>query len=224
MKKLVISSLLCFTTFNFAQVNLNKVAQSTMNFLLVGTSARASSLGDAYSVLGNGSESMFYNPAGLSDITKEFEVSLNVTQWIADINYLSGSAAWNLGNYGVVGINLLTVDYGTINGTSLINPGEQTLFPLGYKDDGEVGNVGAYAVGVSYAKAISEQFAVGGNVKIAAQNLGENLLDAGIVKKNNAVKLVFDAGVKYKTGFKSFVFGMVIRNFASNIKREEIDE
>jgi len=133
-------------------------------------------------------------------------------------------AAWNLGNYGVVGINLLTVDYGTINGTSLINPGEQSLYPLGYKDDGKVGNVGAYSFGVAYAKAISYQFAIGGNIKLAAQNLGESLLDAGTLKKNNATKLVFDAGIKYKTGFKSFAFGMAIRNFSSNIKREEIDE
>ncbi|MDP3682429.1 MAG: PorV/PorQ family protein, partial [Ignavibacteria bacterium] len=98
------------------------------------------------------------------------------------------------------------------------------LYPLGYKDNGKVGNVGAYTFGVAYAKAISTQFAIGGNVKLAAQNLGENLDVVGSAKQNNAAKLVFDAGVKYKTGFKSFAFGMSIRNFASNIKREEISE
>ena len=78
MKKLLMISLLSFTAINFAQVSLNKIAQSTMNFLSVGTSARASSMGEAYSVLGNGAESMFYNPAGLSEISKEFDVSLNI--------------------------------------------------------------------------------------------------------------------------------------------------
>ncbi|MDP3683944.1 MAG: PorV/PorQ family protein, partial [Ignavibacteria bacterium] len=199
MKKAFILSFLLFTTINLAQINLNKVAQSTMNFLLVGTSPRASAIGEAYTVLGNNSECMFYNPAGLTDIQKEFDVSLNMTTWIADINYLSGSAAWNLGNYGVVGINLLTVDYGTINGTSLILDGDQSIYPLGYRDDGELGNVGAYAFGVAYAKAISTQFSIGGNVKLAAQNLGENLDVVGSSKQNNATKLVFDAGVKYKT-------------------------
>lgn len=224
MRKAFTLSFLLFTTISFTQVNLNKVAQSTMNFLLVGTSPRASAIGEAFTVLGNNSECMFYNPAGLTDIQKEFDVSLNMTTWIADINYLSGSAAWNLGNYGVVGINLLTVDYGTINGTSLILDGDQSIYPLGYRDDGELGNVGAYAFGVAYAKAISTQFSIGGNMKLASQSLGKNYLGAETAKENNATKLVFDAGVKYKTGFKSFAFGMTIRNFASNIKREEISE
>ena len=205
----------------FSQVDLTKTGQSTMNFLLVGTSSRACALGEAYTALGRGSESMFYNPAGLTGINKEFDINVNYTQWIADINYLSGSIAWNLGTYGVVGLNLLTVDYGTINGTSLIYESEIELYPLGYKDNGPVSNVGAYAIGLSYAKAVSEEFSIGVNLKLAGQNLGQSLLSGGL-KDNNATKLVFDAGVKYNTGFKGFVFGMSIRNFSSNIKREEI--
>ena len=206
-----------------SQVDLNKTAQSTMNFLSVGTSSRASALGEAFTAIGSGSESMFYNPSGLTNVTKDFDITLNYTNWIADIKYISGGVAWNLGAYGVVGFNMLTVNYGVINGTSLIGPDESDLYPLGYKDNGELSNVGAYAVGLSYAKAISEEFSIGGNIKIAGQNLGES--DFGsTVKENNATKLVFDAGVSYSTGFKGFIFGMSIRNFSTNIKREEIEE
>jgi hypothetical protein len=45
-----------------------------------------------------------------------------------------------------------------------------------------------------------------------------------VIRKNNAVKLVFDAGVKYFTEWNHFSFGMAIRNFASNIRREQQDE
>lgn len=227
MKKLeILITLFLFiviTGFVYPQVDLNKTAQSTMNFLLVGTSPRASALGEAFTALGSGSESMFYNPAGLTTISKDFDISLNFTNWIADIDYLSGAAAWNLGTYGVVGVNLLTVDYGIINGTSLVSPGESGNYPLGYKDNGNINNVGAFSVGLSYAKAISDAFSIGGNIKMVGQNLGENNFQ-GSIKKNNASKLVFDAGVKYITGFKGFVFGMSIRNFSTSIKREEIDE
>jgi hypothetical protein len=208
----------------FAQIGLKKVAQSTMNFLLISTSPRACALGDAYYSTGVASEAMFYNPAAMAEITKDFDVTMNVTNWIADIRYLSGGVAWNLGNYGSVGLNIVSVDYGTINGTSLINLSEQSLYPLGYKDNGTLNNVGALAVGVSYAKAINSQFYIGGNIKIASQSLGENQFTNGESKQNDATKLVFDAGVKYYTGFRSFRFGMAIRNFASNIKREEVDE
>lgn len=212
-----------FTVTAYSQVDLNKTAQSTMNFLLVGTSSHASSLGEAFTAVGSGSESMFYNPSGLTTMKKEFDISLNYTGWIADIKYLSGGIAWNLNSYGVVGLNILTVDYGIINGTSLIAPSEGDLYPLGYKDNGELANVSAYAVGLSYAKAISEEFSIGGNIKLAGQNLGVS--DFGVsTKENNATNLVFDAGVRYATGFKGFVFGMSIRNFSTNIKREEIEE
>lgn len=216
-------SLIFSSQVSFSQIGLNKTAQSTMNFLLVGTSPRACALGEAFTAIGSGSESMFYNPSGLTTMDREFDIILNYTKWIADINYLSGAAAWNLGVYGVVGINLLTVNYGDIKGTSLVSPSESTNYPLGYKDNGNLSNVGAYSVGLSYAKAISEAFSIGGNIKLAGQNLGES--DFGITsKKNNAAKLVFDAGVRYATGFKGFTFGMSIRNFSTSIKREEIDE
>lgn len=206
-----------------SQVDLNKTAQSTMNFLLVGPSARAAALGEAFTAAGSGSEAMFYNPSGLADMRREFDVNLNYTKWVADILYLSAGVAWNLDIIGVVGVNFLTVDYGVINGTSLVYPSESQFYPLGYKETGEVGNVGAYAVGLSYARAISEAFSIGGNIKIAGQNLGKNYFGTS-EKENNATKLVFDAGVKYKTDFKDFTFGMSIRNFSTNIKREEIDE
>lgn len=206
-----------------AQVNLNKVAQSTMNFLLVGTSPKASAMGEAFTSYGSGIEGMFYNPAGIAEINREFSVAVNYTGWIADINYLSGGAAWNLDNLGVVGVNLLTVDYGTIIGTSLISVAESNLYPLGYKDNGPLSNIGAYAFGVTYAKSISQEFSAGGSVRIAGQSLGQSKLESSI-KENDASKIVFDLGVKYKTAVKGFAFGMSIRNFASNIKREEIEE
>lgn len=224
-RNIVLTSLLIILSISFIypQVGLNKLAQSTMNFLLVGTSPKAAAMGEAYTSLGTGVEGMFYNPAGMADMTSTFNVGVNYTGWIADINYLSGGAAWNLGNIGVIGVNLLTVDYGHINGTSLLGAGESDLYPLGYIDNGKVSNVGAYSIGITYAKSISEQFAFGTTVRIAGQNLGQSLLETGN-KDNNASKLVFDLGVKYKTFFNGFAFGMSIRNFASNIKREEIDE
>ncbi len=216
-----------FGVNGFAQVGLNKLAQSTMNFQLVSLSPRASGMGDAYYAVGTGAESIFYNPAGLTESDKTFNIVIEYTQWIADINYLAGAASWNLGNYGTVGVSLLSVNYGTINGTSL-DP--NTGSALGYIDNGTLNNVNAYSFGLSYAKAISNQFSIGGNIRIAGQNLGSNNFynstsggyNGSI--NNNATALVFDAGVKYYTGYKSFRFGMAIRNFSSDIKREAIYE
>ncbi len=222
---IVIIIVLSFVGKSYGQVGLNKLAQSTMNFLLVSTSAKSSAMGDAFFTLGTGAESMFYNPAGLVESSKTFDITLNYTQWIADIKYLSGGVSYNMGNLGSVGVSFLTVDYGTINATrldpSLISGSGNVV---GYIDDGALSNVGAYSVGLSYAKAISTKFLIGGTAHIAGQNLGQNVFDDGSIHKNNAVKVAFDAGVKYYTGWKNFAFGMAIRNFSSNIRREREDE
>ncbi len=200
-----------------AQIGLNKVAQSTMNFQLVGISPVASAMGDAYYAVGTGADAIFYNPAAMAEMTNTYNVTLDYTQWIADINYYAGAIAWNMKNYGAVGLSVLSVDYGTINGTS--------LNPLGgYIDNGPVSNVGAYSIGLTYAKHVNTQFLVGGNVRLVGQNLGDNTFYDGTTTKNTATKIAFDLGVKYITLFNDFRFGMAIRNFSSDITREVIAE
>jgi len=207
-----------------AQVALDKVAQSTMNFLLVGLSPKASGMGDAGMALSSGAEASLHNPAGIAKMHQRFNVAVSMTQWIAGIDYLAGSLAWNLKQYGAIGIQALSVDYGTIHGTSLIHPSELAVYPHGYRDTGEVNQVGAYSLGITYGKALSSQFNLGGSVRLVGQNLGENTFYSGEVRKNTATRLVFDAGVHYQTGYHHFCFGMAIRNFSSNLKREEISE
>ena len=213
-KQLLISILLAVTASGtvFGQVNLSKVGQSTMNFLLVSTSPIASGMGEAYTAVCQGADAVFYNPAAMAEMYSKFSVSLDYTQWIADINYYSGAIAWNLKNYGAVGLSFLSVDYGTIYGTS-INP------LGGYIDNGPVPNVGAYSVGLTYAKYINTQFLFGGSVRFVGQNLGENTFYNGVSMKNDATKLAFDLGVKYYTLFNDFRFGMSFRNFSSDITR-----
>jgi hypothetical protein len=201
-----------------AQVIVDKVAQSTMDFQLVSVSPVASALGEAYCAVGTGADAIFYNPAAMAEIgDRTFNVSIDYTQWIADINYYAGAVAWNLKNYGAIGLSFLSVDYGTINGTS-INPFG------GYIDNGPISNVGAYSIGLTYAKYINTQFLFGGNVRLVGQNLGKNTFYDGTTITNNATKLAIDLGVKYYTAFNDFRFGMTIRNFSSDITRELIAE
>lgn len=206
-----------------AQVGLDKVGQSAMNFQLVTLSPRASALGDAVFAISTGADAIFSNPAGLSEMKKERDLSLMYTAWIADIQYMAGAFAWNFGDAGTIGISALGVDYGAIYATRLL--GISTASPLStpYEDLGEMNNIGAYSFGVSYARAISQKFSIGGTMRYTGQNLGESLLPAG-VKQNDAAVMVFDVGVKYNTGFRSFRFAMAFRNFSKHVLYEKIEE
>ncbi len=204
-----------------AQVGLKKVGQSTMNFLQVSLSPRASSFGDAYTGVGTGSEAIFYNPAGLAELDTKMDAFFTSTQWIADIQYIAAAASWNLNTIGVVGVSFMSVDYGDIYGTSLMPSSQASSDDIGYIDNGLLDNVGALAMGVSYARAVSAKFMIGANMRYVRQQLGQSTISTGSVD-NEAGKLAFDLGLKYYPGYKSFRFGMSIRNFATAVKYQEI--
>jgi len=203
-------------------VDMKKTGQSTMNFLQVGVVPEATALGDAYTALGQGIRSVFYNPAGLAEMNDRFEVFLSSTPWIAGIHYLADAVAWNMGNAGVLGVSLVNVDYGDIIGTRLISVDEIATDDLGYEETGLIKDVGAYAIGLAYARSITTAFKFGFSMRYASQQLGQSTLTTGR-KTNEQQLMVFDLGVKYYTPFKSFRFGMSIRNFSNAVKYEEIN-
>jgi long-subunit fatty acid transport protein len=198
-----------------------KLAQTGLKFLSVSTDARASAMGEAAVTSMGASSAMFFNPAGMARLQNSVEVSLGRVQWIADINYSFGSAALNLadGRYGVFGVNFLSVDYGDILGTV------RAENDAGFEDTG-VFSPTAFAVGVGYAKALSDKFSVGGDVRYVRQDLQSSTIaynqNGSPMRTDNRVDVfAFDFGVLYRTGFKSLDFGMCLRNFSEEIEYVE---
>lgn len=228
MKKYIILCCAFFflmTTAIFGQVQKfkrQKLAQTGMKFLSVSTDARISALGDAGTALEGNSALMFYNPAGLGFISGFTDVSLGQVDWIADIKYIHGGAVFSPANgmYGVFGISVISADYGDFNET-IRAPSEQGFLDLG------AFNPGAYAFGISYAKALSNQFSVGGNIRYVNQDLGSSIVgfnveNGGYNKKDySANVMAFDFGILYRTGFKSLNFGMCIKNFSEEVTYED---
>jgi hypothetical protein len=218
MKKNILSIMIlsCFlilviSSAAFAQEQ--KLAQTGMKFLNVTNDARASGMGDAVTALEGNSSSMFFNPAGMSRLPHVFSISAGQTNWIADINHIYGSMAFSPfdGDYGVIGAFFQSVDYGDLRGTIVAN-NEQGFLETG------MFSPSAFAVGIGYAKALTDKFSVGGNVKYVAQDLGQTLIalssDQLSIFKNEANTIAFDFGILYLTGYESLTFGMSIRNFS----------
>jgi hypothetical protein len=168
------------------------------------------------------SMSIFYNPANTALSPATFDFNLSYNQWIAEIKHYSGTLTYRPsgGRYGTFGISLLSVDYGELIGT-IVDPNSES----GYRDTNTF-SPSAYAVGFSYAQQLSEQFAFGGHIKYAAQDLTSSLVPnpdpngEPITKSYSEGVLAFDFGTIYKTGFKSLVFGMSVRNFSQEVRFE----
>jgi len=221
--KIILSLILFISLFSensFSQER-EKLAQTGLKFLSVPLDARATGLGDAVTSLNMSSSAMFYNPSTMADLNNIALVSFGTTKWIADINYIFGSAAFNLfdGDYGIFAVSMVAVDYGEFQGT-VFAPTDD-----GYIDVGTF-EPKAYAFGIGYAKKLSEKFSIGGDVRYVKQSIGTAITDINsdgqFVSSDYKIDAVsFDFGILYKTGYKSLNFGMSVRNFSPEIEYEE---
>jgi hypothetical protein len=223
MKKFIylIITIVLFAGISNAQ-DRQKLAQTGLKFLSVSTDARISGLGDASTSISDASASaMFYNPSTMAGMEDVLSLTVSPFKWIADINYLSAAAAFRPfgGSFGVLGVSVVSVDYGDF---------KRTIFAAnedGYLDMG-VFKPNALAVGLGYAKELSEKFAVGGNVKYVRQSIGTSIVDIDLSgnmreESNEIDALAFDFGILYHTGFRSLDFGMSIRNFSTELRYKE---
>ncbi len=217
---LLMGYLLCSS--GFAQER-EKLAQSGFQFLSVVSDARAAGMAEAMTSLQNGSSALFFNPAGMAEMTTMIDLSASVNQWIADIKHNTFSLAFRpaQGEYGVIGLSAQNVDYGDFIETRVSSdPGDLK----GYEDV-KIFNLSALALGFGYAKQLTDRFSVGGQVRWVKQDLGNSWIpvtdstsrDVG----NELTPLVFDFGTQFKTGIKSLVFGMSVRNFSKEVKYVE---
>jgi hypothetical protein len=207
-----------------AQKN-KKLAQTSFQFLSVISDARAAAMAEAMTSLQIGSSALFFNPAGMANMTNFIDLTASTNQWIADITHNSFSLALSPahGKYGVFGFSLQSVDYGEFYGTRVDKSTD-----LGYVDT-DIFELTSLAVGVGYARQLTDRFSVGGQVRWVRQDLGASMIPVISSEQDTSLKqvdneltpLAFDFGTQFRTGFKSLVFGMSVRNFSKEIKYVE---
>lgn len=179
-----------------------KVAQAGFTFLEIGVGARVEGMGAVGSVLTDDPVSIFWNPAGIGMMDSKIAFYAGYTPWFADIVHQSGALALNLGNFGVVGLSFINMDFGTIYGTEIAGEGVK-----GYFETGNISDIGNTMIGLSYSRGITDRLTLGGTIKYVHESL---------TSKYTASIIAFDVGTNYDTGFK----GTKIAMSASNAGRQ----
>lgn len=198
---------------------VSKIAQSGMKWLSIPIGARGVALGSAYTAMANDASAVFWNPAGVA-FAEGGHLFLNQNQWIADITVNAGALTWNSGNWGVFGLNFATVDWGVIHGTQRANN------EAGFVETGEF-SPDHFAVGLNYARKVSDKFAIGGNVKFLHEDLfgeadvTEGSFDAPTGVTANTDLLAFDFGTVYYTGYRDLRIAMSFQNFSKEVVYRE---
>jgi hypothetical protein len=211
------------------EVETVKRGQTGFKFLSASVDARATAMGGAVTSSTVGSSSaMFYNPASMARIDGDFSAGVGIMNYLVDIKYNAASVAYRPagGNYGVIGLSLVNVDYGDFFGTVRAD-NEQ-----GFIDTGAYTPT-ALAIGVGYARSFTDRFSIGAHVKYAKQDLGsfaKARTDDGATSLGDGTSatvedyglntIAVDFGVLYDTGFESLTIAMSTRNFSRELVYE----
>lgn len=196
MKKITIALAITFAFVSLETYagNEDRAGEAGASELLINPWGRSSGWGGANSASAKGIEAMNLNVAGLA-FTKNTELILANTRWLSgtDINILSFGFAKKLGETGVLGLSVTSMDFGEIDVTTVDLP------------DGGVGTFDPnyLNIGIAYSKRFSNSISGGLVVRL----ISEATADV------NARGVSIDAGVNYVTGENdAFKFGITLRN------------
>ncbi len=174
-----------------------KVGTAGAQFLELGVSARAVAMGEAFAAVSNDATAVYYNPAGLTQLYDREAVFTHL-EYPAGIRYEFGALAYPLYSFGgVLGFAMYVLDGGDFDETTYEHP-------LG---TGRTFGAKEYAVGVSYARNLTDRFSVGVTFKFIDE----------MYEEERASGWAADVGTNYDTGFRNFKISMVIANFGPDM-------
>ena len=206
MKKIfiIISLLLISSSISFAQLKENfgstvggefeKVGSSGSQFLKVGIGARANGMAGAFGAVANDLSALFYNPAGVSKLD-DVSAMFSYTSWFANYNHNFAAVSVPLNDQFKLAVNVVTFGVNDIPITTINNP----------NGTGSTYNVSDFALGVTLAGRLTDQFNFGVTAKII-QNAFDDV---------DAMSFAFDIGTLYETGIYDIDLGFAISNLGT---------
>jgi long-subunit fatty acid transport protein len=214
---IIIAGLFCASASN-----AQKVGSTSMQFLKVMPSARATALGEAYAVWAAGAEAIFWNPAGLARLDN-MEFSTTYIDWLFDAQQGALSYALAIRGFGAVGVQVQYVDFGEFEETTNERP--YISDPDNPGLTGRKFSPFSYLIGISYARDLTDKFSVGLGMKYAHESLfdGQSVtaqVRQGVLEEVDtwANGLLFDFGIRYNTGYRSIHIGSAVQNFGADVK------
>ncbi|MHB1688964.1 MAG: PorV/PorQ family protein [Ignavibacteriaceae bacterium] len=183
--------------------NVSKVGTTAATFLEIGVGASATGMGGAFVSLSSDVTSLYWNPAGVARLEQNAVVFTHTT-WIAQTNLDYAALVLPLGELGNIGLSY----------TSLSIPDQKVRTVDMPEGTGEYFSAGDLALGLSYARTITDRFAIGFTAKYIQENIWHETGTAFAV----------DAGTTFKTDLLGgLVIGASISNFGTSMQLSGID-
>lgn len=178
-------------------IDVSKVGTVSAPFLEINVGSRAIGMGGAFVAIANDATALYWNPAGISRLPGHELVFIH-SAWLADINYDFVGAVFQLKNNGAIGISLISLSTAEMKVRTVDQP----------EGTGEMFSVGDLALGLAYARNLTERFSIGVNGKFIQQNIWNM----------SATGFAIDIGTLFTTPFAGMKIGMSISNFGGKLQ------
>jgi Uncharacterised protein family (UPF0164) len=171
-------------------------------FLLLGAGARGAALGGAYAALTNDVTALYYNPAGLAQMTRP-SLMISTYSYVAQTRYSWVGLALPLGG----GARAIGISGGSFGFS------EQPVYTLDSPDgNGQTYSVSETFLSGTYSQNFSDRFSAGFSAKLISDKLGSTA----------ATGIAFDFGTNFHAmlGERPIRAAFVILNLGTNLRHD----
>lgn len=205
MKKISLAIILTFCCSNMAWAQfsgLTKTGLSAATFLSIEVGPRGKAMGGAFVALADDISALYWNPAGIAAIQGN-GLMLSHTEWIADVNFDFAGVSFPIQGFGTIGAFLTSVTMPEMKVRTVEQP----------EGTGELFGANDLALGISYARYLTDRFSIGANFKFVRES----------IFNSSANTIAVDFGTLFRTNFNDMVIGFSISNFGGDMKLSGID-
>lgn len=171
-------------------VDTPRMGQVGLQFLSIGQGARAAGMGYAYTAVADDISTVFWNSAGLTKV-ENYEYTLNYTRWFVDSKVYTAALAKNT-SFGCFAISLVSFAPQSFEETTT----------LAAQGTGRTMNPNDLAIGLAFARRLTDKFSFGVHFRYIQEDLVLNKLKSFDV----------DIGSTFHTGYRSIRLSMALRN------------
>ncbi|MBK7632202.1 MAG: PorV/PorQ family protein [Ignavibacteriales bacterium] len=194
--------LLTIIYFGTAMAQNPNLGTSGAQFLQLPVGARSEAMGGAIVGLADDASAIFWNPAGIVKVNN-VQAHFSYMNWFDLFDFNAASLVYNAGDVGVFAASMVLFTSGDME----ITTEEQPNGTGRYFDAGDI------ALGISYAKYLTDRFSVGVTVKYINQRIWNE----------SATGVAFDIGTQYRLDFQNLTIAMSMTNFGADMKFEGPD-
>ena len=201
-----VSIILVITLFTYGTTSAGEVSKrgtTAAPFLQFGVGGRATGMGKAYTAIADDPSSLYWNPAGMERLSSS-SISFSYMNWIADMSFIHAGIVLKTNSIGSFGLSVTS-----LSTEEMLVRTVQEPEGLGWRFD-----AADMAIGVSYAKDLTDRFSFGGTFKYIQRRIWHM----------EASAIAADFGILYSLPWQGMKLGISITNFGSKLQMQGIDQ